>query len=113
MKTVTIVRNGEVIATVWNANRYFSRLRGLLGRTLQEGGGLLLTPCGSIHTIGMRYEIDAVYIDRAGQVLRVDEALPRGRFWPPQRRAKRVLELPAGYARKRSIRAGDVLEVVP
>ncbi|NLI55310.1 MAG: DUF192 domain-containing protein [Clostridiales bacterium] len=113
MKTVTILRNAEPIAKVWNANRYFSRLRGLLGRTLEEGGGLLLTPCNGIHTFGMRYEIDAVYLDRAGCVLRVDQALVRGKVWPMQRGARRVLELPAGYAAKRSIQAGDILEVVP
>ena len=113
MKTVTIQKNGEPIAQVWNANTYFARLRGLLGRSLEEGGGLLLTPCGSIHTFGMRYAIDAVYLDKAGRVLRVDEALPAGKAWPRARGAKRVLELPAGYAAKRQIRPADVLEVVP
>jgi hypothetical protein len=39
MKTVTILRNAEPNAKVRNANRYFSRLRGLLGRTLEEGAG--------------------------------------------------------------------------
>jgi hypothetical protein len=48
----------------------------------------------------MRYEIDAVYLDRAGCVLRVDQALVRGKVWPMQRGASVVLELPAGYARK-------------
>ena len=113
MKTVTIQKDGVPIARVWNANSYFTRLRGLLGRSLEEGGGLLLTPCGSIHTFGMRYAIDAVYLDRTGRVLRVDEALPAGKAWPGARGAKRVLELPAGYAAKRQIRPTDVLEVVP
>ncbi len=113
MRKVTILKDTERIATVWDAKSYFQRLRGLLGRTIEDGGGLLLTPCNSIHTIGMRYEIDAVYLDRAGRVLRVDEALASGRFWPMQRGARRVLELPAGYAASSSIRTGDVLEVVP
>jgi len=113
MKTVAILRNEKMIARVWNANRYFLRLRGLLGRSLQEGGGLLLSPCNCIHTIGMRYEIDAVYLDANGRVLRVDEALAIGRAWPIQRGAKRVLELPAGAAMRNSIVQGDVLEVVP
>jgi len=111
MKTVSICKNGEPIARVWNANTYFLRLRGLLGRPLEEGGGLLLTPCGSIHTFGMRYPIDAVYLDCKGRVLRVDEALPAGKAWPQERGAKRVLELPAGFAAKRQIHAGDKLEV--
>lgn len=113
MKTVTILKNGEPIARVWNANTYFTRLRGLLGRSLEEGEGLLLTPCGSIHTFGMQYAIDAVYIDSAGRVLRVDEALSADKAWPRARGARRVLELPAGYAAKRQIQPKDVLEVVP
>lgn len=113
MKTVTILKNGEPITRAWNANSYFTRLRGLLGRSLEEGGGLLLSPCGSIHTFGMRYAIDAVYLDKAGRVLRVDSALPVNKAWPGASGAKRVLELPAGYAAKMLIRPSDALEVVP
>lgn len=111
MKTISINRNGETLAHVWNANHYFARLRGLLGRTLTESGGLLLTPCNSIHTFGMRYAIDAVYLDRNGAVLRVDCELPSGRIWPAQRGARSVLELSAGFARTHQIQPGDRLEV--
>lgn len=113
MQTVLIQRNGETLARVWNANRYFLRLRGLLGRTIPSGGGLLLTPCNDIHTFGMRYPIDAVYFDAAGRVLRVDDSLRAGKAWPAQRGAKRVLELPAGAAKERNIRVNDILEVIP
>ena len=113
MQTVLIQRNGETLARVWNANRYFLRLRGLLGRTIPEGGGLLLTPCGSIHTFGMRYPIDAVYLSSSGRVLRVDGSLKAGKAWPMQRGARRVLELPAGTAKERNIRVNDLLEVIP
>jgi len=112
MKTVQIIRNGETIATVWHARGYFSRLRGLLGRSLQEGGGLLLTPCSAIHTIGMGYAIDAVYLDRQGRVLRVDESLKPGKILPQQRGARHVLELPDGCAKRRMISTGDLLEVI-
>lgn len=113
MQTVLIKRNGETLARVWNANHYFSRLRGLLGRTIPPGGGLLLTPCNCIHTIGMRYEIDAIYLDKTGLVLRVDSELPRGKAWPIQRGARSVLELPGKAASEQNIRVGDRLEVIP
>jgi uncharacterized membrane protein (UPF0127 family) len=112
MKTVQIVKNGEIIASAWHAKGYFARLRGLLGRTLQENGGLLLTPCSAIHTIGMRYAIDAVYLDRDGRVLRIEESLHPGRVLPHQQGARHVLELPDGCAKRRAITAGDILEVV-
>ena len=112
MKTVQIVKNGKSIATVWHAKGYFVRLRGLLGRTIEEDGGLLLTPCNAIHTIGMGYAIDAIYLDRQGCVLRIDESLKPGRVLPMQLGARHVLELPAGSARRRMILTGDKLEVI-
>jgi hypothetical protein len=87
-------------------------LRGLLGRKLEADGGMLLTPCSEIHTIGMGYAIDALYLDKGGRVLRVDEALVPGRILPRQRGARHVLELPEGGAKRRGLTAGDTLEVV-
>lgn len=112
MKIVEIRKDGASIAKVWHARGYFARLRGLLGRELREGGGLLLTPCNAIHTIGMGYAIDALYLDQQGRVLRVDEAIAPGRVMPLQRGAKHVLELPEGCANRRGISVGDVLEVI-
>jgi len=112
MKTVEIRKNGETLVNAINANSYFLRLRGLLGRELHENEGLILTPCNSIHTFGMAYEIDAVYVDKNGVVLRVDESLARGKAWRGQRGAKSVLELMAGDAKKKGIQKGDRLEVV-
>ena len=111
MKTVSIIKNGEAIASVWHAKGYFARLRGLLGRSITEDGGLLLSPCSAIHTIGMGYAIDAVYLDKRGCVLRVDEAIQPGKVCPQQRGARHVLELPEGGASRRHITAGDILEV--
>jgi len=89
---------GAILATrTRRADTFLARLRGLLGRSsLAEGEALLLDPCGSIHTLGMRFPIDALYLDADGTVL---EALADLRPWrvpPPVRGARRVLELPAG-----------------
>ena len=111
MKMLQIRKAGEPIATVWHANGYFSRLRGLLGRKLAPYGGLMLTPCSCIHTIGMGYAIDAVYLDRAYQVLRVDHAIAPGRLCKGQHGARHVLELPEGAAAMRNLSPGDILEV--
>lgn len=112
MKTVQIRKDGEPIATVWHATGFFARLRGLLGRTLQADGGMLLTPCSEIHTIGMRYPIDALYLDQQGRVLRIDASLKPGRILPRQSGARHVLELPDGSAKRRMLSAGDILEVI-
>ncbi|MBB1061996.1 DUF192 domain-containing protein [Lysobacter spongiae] len=88
-----------------------ARLRGLLfRRPLARDGseGMLISPCGSVHTFGMTYPIDVVFLDRAGTVLRVCESL---RPWRSamQRGARSVIEFHGGAARLHSIKAGDVI----
>ena len=112
MKTVEIRKNGETIARVMHATGYFARLRGLLGRTIDQDGGMLLSPCSEIHTIGMGYPIDALYLDKMWRVLRIDDSIQPGRIMPLQRGAKHVLELPDGSAKLHALSAGDTLEVI-
>ncbi|MGZ8566211.1 MAG: DUF192 domain-containing protein [Actinomycetota bacterium] len=72
------------------------RRRGLLGtRCLPPGHGLLLERCRSVHTVGMRYAIDAVLLDRRWRVVRVLTLAP-GRVLRPRRGIRHVLEVAAG-----------------
>lgn len=92
---------GLELATGW-----LRRLRGWCGRrALAPRAALCLHPCAAVHTLGMRLTIDVVFLDAAGRVLHVVEALPPGRlaWW---RGARSVLELPRGAARRRGVRAG-------
>ncbi len=87
------------------------RMKGLLGRReLSDGEGILLRPCASIHMFFMRFAIDAVFLDRDLQVVRV---APNLKPWhmASKRRAKMVLELPAGACEREGIREGDRLSV--
>lgn len=86
---------------------FWARGIGLLGRaSLDAGEGLLLAPCGSIHMLGMRFAIDALFLDgpsrpRAqgqGRCLAVCRGLAPGRLGPLVRGARCVIELPAGAA---------------
>lgn len=90
-----------------------ARLRGLLGqRGLRPGEGLLLRPCGSVHTCFLRFPIDVVLLDGDHQVLRVVERMRPWRL-AGRRGTKVVLELAAGEARRRAISPGDQLVVLP
>lgn len=97
MKVGALYRgNQPLVARVWRADRPWTRMRGLLGRPpLQEGEGLLIVPCGLVHTIGMAYPLDLLFLDRHGCVLGWDSHVParrfRGRFG-----AASTLELRAG-----------------
>jgi uncharacterized membrane protein (UPF0127 family) len=61
----------------------------------------------------MRFAIDAVFIDRAGRVLRVAERLPPWRLAIVAKGARDVLELPAGTAARTGTQAGDELQFEP
>jgi uncharacterized protein len=95
------------------ADRPWSRMRGLLGRKELPGGeGILLRPCGSVHTFFMRFPIDVVFLDRDLTVLAVERELRPWRT-AARRGAKAALELAAGEAARRCIGTGDRLSLVP
>lgn len=89
------------------------RARGLLGRpALSSDEALWIEPCNSIHTFGMTYPIDVIFLDRSGKVLRVvDELKPWriARVWS----ARSVVELGAGRLRERNIEIGSCLVFEP
>lgn len=94
------------------ATTFYTRFMGLMGRkTLAFGEGLLISPCNSIHTFFMRIAIDALFLDSAGRVLRVYEALPPWRVTAICRGATSVLELPAGTAAGSGTQTGDQIEI--
>ena len=81
-------------------------MRGLLGRSgLEESEGLLLKPCGSVHTFFMRFPIDVVFLDRELSVVAVRPELPAWRT-AGARGAKVALELAAGEAARLGIAPG-------
>jgi len=90
-----------------------TRRRGLLGReSLGATEGLLLTPCKAVHTVGMRFAIDVIFIDRDGRAVRIVPALAPWRI-AMSARAKAVIELAAGTAAAADIRIGDMLYLAP
>jgi hypothetical protein len=78
------------------ARRFTARLLGL-GHLPREraGAGLLIPRCACVHTFGMRFPLDLVFLDRSGRVLAVRRGVPPRRVaW--HRGAHAVLELPQG-----------------
>ncbi|MCG8489097.1 MAG: DUF192 domain-containing protein [Chromatiales bacterium] len=61
----------EPILKVRVANTFYTKLRGLLAhKKLASMEGLLLPGCSSIHTIGMHYSLDIVFLDDKGKVMK-------------------------------------------
>jgi uncharacterized membrane protein (UPF0127 family) len=58
-----------------------SRLLGLALLSREDAGvGLLIPRCRSIHTFGMRFPLDVLFLDAEGRVIDLRRAVPPGRF---------------------------------
>jgi uncharacterized protein len=105
-RNTILVTRGEIAASWW------SRLRGLLGHPpLHSGEGLLLRGEKAIHTVGMSFAIDVVFLDRTGQVVHLIPAMGPLRASPFIGRATDVLELPAGTIAATGTQVGDQLDL--
>lgn len=83
---------------------------GLLKHTkLEPGEGLWITPCEAVHTIGMKFPIDIVFLDKQRRVVKIRSDVQRWRM-AACLRAHSVLELPSGRAEATETVAGDQLE---
>lgn len=111
--TVHNVTRGRDLATAGRvAANAWSRARGLIGTApLAEGEGLVIEGCNSIHTHFMGYAIDVAYMDRDGVVVAMDHAIRPWRFGRIYRRARWVVELPAGTLAATGTQIGDRVEV--
>jgi uncharacterized protein len=86
-----------------------ARRKGLLGRdALDDSSAFILAPCLAIHTMFMRFTIDAVFVDDAGRAVKVVEALNPWRI-AVEPFAHAVVELPARSLRAHDISVGDRL----
>ena len=105
-------RTGVVVAhDVEAALSSRARRRGLLGRdAMHDGQALILAPCGAIHTCGMRFPIDVLFVARDGCVLKIVERLAAWRI-AGSLRAIATVELPAGHVERVGLAAGDRLIV--
>ena len=109
-----LLRNSEgtiVCARCVVASRPLRRMRGLLGRRdLPAGGGVLLSPAGSVHTFFMRFPIDVVFLD---EELAVVGIAPEVSPWRTRSRrgARHVLELAAGEAERTGLAVGTRLSL--
>lgn len=88
------------------------RRKGLLGQSsMQQGSGLWIAPCQAIHTFGMAFPIDLVYLDKRKRVRRTRSDVGPFRI-SVCLLAHSVLELPAGTVAATGTRVGDIVEIV-
>lgn len=106
MTGVTVAYQVGIAAT------FIRRLVGLLGQhELPLDHGLLLRPAGSVHTLCMRFAIDALFLDRDLRILKIAHRLRPNGFALAPRGTTAVLELAAGRACAFALQPGDRLQL--
>jgi uncharacterized protein len=94
------------------ADSMLSRLIGLLGkRFLAPDSGLWIVPSSGVHTLGMLFTIDVVFLDKDLRVVGFRELLRPFSITSLNLQAESVLELPAHSIFKSRTEIGDQLVV--
>ncbi len=114
MKLYNIERQCSIVDDLEVAKDVRSRNRGLIGhRPLDLGQGMMIRPCRWIHTFGMSFPIDVIYVGQDWRVVALTNNLAPSRIDRPVLRARLVIEMMAGAIRRTGLAVGDCLELRP
>lgn len=112
MRIVNETKGSILGSRVVVARSFWQRFLGLMfRRSLDEGAGLVVDPCSSIHTMWMRFPIDVLYVDERGVIVRADDGMQPWRIGPLFSRGKFVVELPRGVIAMTGTTAGDQISL--
>ncbi len=107
---LTRANDGRVIQNISKTSNFIERMLGLLGSpALKKDEGLLIVPCSSVHTFGMGYAIDLVFLDKQWNIVKTVNALKPWRI-SASRSANMVLELATGSLEQLQLTNGQKLE---
>lgn len=109
--TARLEKDGAVlVASVELAHGLLQRIRGLLGRRrLPAGRAMHLRPCPAIHTVGMQFSLDVVFLDGDMRVVRIVRDVAPFRMVGGGRTARSALEMQAGWFPAGALGEGDVV----
>lgn len=110
MKLICERTQAVVVESLMVANNPWTRIRGLLFKPeLLSNQGLEIVPCNSIHSFGMRYALDVIYLDKKSQVVRTARDFRPNSLGPIVFKAHSVIELPPGSLDRIDVKTGDTL----
>jgi uncharacterized protein len=109
---INLTKKTWLATKVHKADNFLTRLVGLLKRkTLGPEEALWLMPSKGIHTIGMKFPIDVIFLNGKNKVVSMIPAMPPRRISWFRFTAYSVLELPEGTIKKSQTEVGDQLEI--
>jgi hypothetical protein len=111
--TVTDLTRETVIGSqIAVADSSLSRMIGLLRRRgLNAGEGLWIRPSSGVHTVGMRFAIDVIGLDKDLRVVKLWPRLVPFRVTSVSLKVRSVIELGAGRIAECRVELGDLLEI--
>lgn len=109
LQVTNLTRQALLANYVTLADQGAARRKGLLGRqSLSSGEGLWIMPCEAVHTFGMQFPIDLLYLDRSHRIIKISSDVPPWRL-SICLSGHSVLELASGVIRDSQTEAGDEL----
>lgn len=113
MKIISTANGNVLFGRVRIADSFLKRLRGLTGITgLVEGECMVITPCSSIHTFFMKFDIDVAFVDKDMCVLKIIKELRPGKAVMPVKGAHSVIEADSRFSSMKGLNVGDVLKLI-
>lgn len=110
MKVYNSSKNSIILEDAKVAENFFARSVGLLSKkSLNEGEGLIIKPCCSVHTFFMRFNIDVLFVGVNGKVIATYENVAPWRVLPIHPTSHYVIELSANSISNKNIEKGDAV----
>lgn len=94
------------------ADSFFTRLKGWLGKNaVSENEALLIKPCRSVHSFGMKFTIDVLFINSEQVIVGIFENLEANHLTLTVKQADYVVEIKGGLINKLNIEIGQIIEI--
>jgi uncharacterized membrane protein (UPF0127 family) len=107
-----LTKNNMLLREAEVADSFSARLRGLIGRSgLVKDTGLIITPCNSVHMMGMKFSIDVIFVDKNHRIIKIIPNMKKRSVSPVIWKAKYVIEAPAGTVQSRNLEINDQIEL--
>ena len=92
------------------ADTHFTRLKGLIGTfRLKSNEGIWVVPSQGVHSIGVLFAIDLIYLDAGYRVIHLIESFGTFRIGPIRTDCSSVLQLPTRAIYSSQTQVGDQL----
>ena len=112
-KLLNKTKNQIVATHVEFADTFLKRAIGLLGhKSLDKENCMWFDDCVWIHTFGMRFSLDVIFVDKNMVVKKVLRNVRPGRITMPVFSASSAFEFSAGSLENQNIQPGDQLDMV-